>query len=135
MNKKGFTLIELLSVLVVLGIVVTIAIQSYGVLIKDNDESKYTYYLDLMKYGADLYLENKKDGMIDGGCLSVNYQTLVDKNLVKEEDVECEGKLLLIRNKRKYTYDDSLLKCKTKSGHKVLKDVTTTEHTTCIAVD
>lgn len=124
MKRNGFTLIELLATLVILGIVATVAVQSYFVLIKNNDESKYNYYLDLIKVGADLHLESKKDAMEDGGCLSVNYQTLVTKNFVKEEDITCTGNLILRRNKKRYDYDDSLLRCTVKSSGKVLKDVT-----------
>ncbi len=133
MKKNGFTLIELLSVLVILGIISTIAIQTYNVLIKTNDETKYTYYYDLVKLGADLYLESRKNYLEDGSCYSVKYSTLVERNLVKEEGVVCEGTLLLSRSGKKFTYDDALLACKTKEG-KVLKEKGTTTKV-CTATD
>ena len=42
-RKNGFTLIELLSTLIILGIIATIAIQAYNMLIVRNDDSKYDY--------------------------------------------------------------------------------------------
>ncbi len=125
MKKNGFTLIELLASLVILGIVTTVAIQSYFVLSKNNDESKYNYYYEMIKVGADLFLENRKDSMESGKCYSVSYQTLVDKNFVKEEDITCTGDLMIRRDIRRYDYYDEALKCSIKSkAGKVLKQAT-----------
>ena len=73
--------------------------------------------------------------MENGGCLRLEYQTLLQKNLIKEEDVTCTGSLLLRRHGKRYDYDDSLLSCKTKSGNKVLKEVTPTDTTGCELVN
>lgn len=124
-NKKGFTLIELLSTLVILGIIATIAIQTYNILIVKNDDSKYTYYRDFIEKGADLYFDAKKINMVSGECLSVNYQTLVDKNYIKEEGVTCTGNIILRKDGKKYIYDDSNLECK--SNGKVVKKKGDTE--------
>lgn len=113
MNKKGFTLIELLSTLVILGIITTIAVQTYFVLVKNNDESKYTYYEELVRNGADLYFESQKYYLSSGECLTVTYQTLLDGNYIKEEDVTCDpnGVIQLKMVGKKATYNLDNLSC------------------------
>lgn len=131
MKRNGFTLIELLSAVVILGIVAVIAVQSYYVLIKNNDESKYQYYWDIVKAGVDLHLEAKLNAMEDGDCYGLEYKTLVEKNFIKEEDIVCEGTLFLRKNGRRYDYDDTALSCRTKSSNKVLKEAQSVDSTGC----
>lgn len=119
-NRKGFTLIELLSTLIILGIIATIAIQAYNMLILRNDNSKYNYYWSFVEKGADLYFDARKVNMITGECLSVNYQTLVDKDYLKEEGVTCTGNIILKKENKKYVYDDTNLECK--SNDKIVKE-------------
>ena len=119
-NKKGFTLIELLSTVVIFGIIITIAVQSYDVLISKNDESKYKYYWNLIEKAADLYFDAKKSTMIDGDSLSVNYQVLVDRNYLKEDGITCNGNIILKKQGKKYNYYDNNLECS--SNGKVIKE-------------
>ena len=119
-NKDGFTLIELLSTLIILGIIATIAIQSYNTLIIKNDDSKYNYYWKFIEKASDLYFDAGKNNMIDGECLSVNYQTLVDKDYLKEEGVTCTGNIILKKENKKYVYDDTNIECK--SNNKIVKE-------------
>lgn len=134
MKNNGFTLIELLSVLVITGIIMGISIQSYRVLTNRNNETKYEYYLESMKKSADLFLESRKDKMASGSCLSVNYQTLVTKGLLKEENITCTGYLQLKKNGRKYTYDVTALECKNEKGT-VLKEKTANVNASCTVVN
>lgn len=69
-KKNGFTLIELLSTIIILGIVATIAIQAYNMLILRNDDSKYKYYWNFIEKASDLYFDARKTSMIDGECFS-----------------------------------------------------------------
>ena len=119
-NKNGFTLIELLSTLIILGIIATIAIQAYNMLIVKNDDSKYDYYWSFVEKASDLYFDARKVNMITGECLSVNYQTLVDKDYLKEEGVTCTGNIILRKEKNKYVYDDTNIVCK--SNNKIVKE-------------
>ena len=118
-KKNGFTLIELLSTLTILGIIATIAIQSYNTLIVRNDDSKYNYYWNFVEKASDLYFDARKVNMIDGECLSVNYQALVDKDYLKEEGVTCTGNIILRKQNKKYVYDDTNIECK--SNNKIVK--------------
>lgn len=119
-NKNGFTLIELLSTLIILGIIATIAIQSYNMLVIKNDNSKYKYYWNFIEKASDLYFDARKINMISGECLSVNYQALVDKDYLKEEGVTCTGNIILRKQNKKYVYDDTNLECK--SNDKIVKE-------------
>lgn len=111
-NVKGFTLIELLVVLVILGIISTISVQVYDVILENSNKSKYNYYYKFIKKGVDLYLDAKKSTMNSGECASVDYQVLVNKDYLKEEDVKCSGNIILRKEKNNFKYDDSNLECK-----------------------
>ena len=119
-NKNGFTLIELLSTLIILGIIATIAIQSYNMLVIKNDNSKYKYYWNFIEKASDLYFDARKINMIPGECFSVNYQALVDKDYLKEEGVTCTGNIILRKQNKKYVYDDTNLECK--SNNKIVNE-------------
>lgn len=69
MNKKGFSLVELLSVIVILGIVMTIGIVSYNLIINNTEMRSYKNYEDSMKSSAMMYI-------IDNGIPSNNRVTL-----------------------------------------------------------
>ncbi len=56
MNKKGFSLVELLAVIVILGIIASIAIVSYNALINQTETKSYKNYESSMKSSATMYI-------------------------------------------------------------------------------
>ena len=135
MKKNGFTLIELLSAVTILGIIMAVSVQTYFMLRRDNKQKKTDYYVQIIEKSADLFFEVKKHGMEDGDCYSVKYETLVQRNFLKEEDITCSGSLLIRKNKRAYQYDNSLLSCKLKKNNEVVKTATGTMDASCRSLD
>ena len=96
MGKKGFTLVELLAVIVVLGIVATIAVVSVGGIsntIKDNILEKKIKMIEeaaVLKgqdaKGGVIYSEKKYDNY---PCVSFIVSELVPNYLDKDNDNNC----------------------------------------------
>lgn len=95
-NKKGFTLIELLAVIVVLGVIMSIA----GTAVlkqkkKANQGEIDSLYNTIKGFGADVYLSEKKDS----ACYRDSW--LKEKGYLKSEVVspsngeECEAYLII----------------------------------------
>lgn len=95
-NKKGFTLIELLAVIVVLGVIMSIA----GTAVlkqkkKANQGEIDSLYNTIKGFGADVYLSEKKGS----ACYSDTW--LKEKGYLKSEVVspsngeECEAYLII----------------------------------------
>ena len=91
-KKKGFTLTELLVVVLILGIIAGISIPLIRNLTTTFEKRKYQSYAESVlhasklytdAYSADLFGHNKN------GCCYVDYEKLVDKNLLK--DIEIDG--------------------------------------------
>lgn len=134
MRQKGFTLIELLATLVILGIVMIVAVQSYQNLTANSNQTKYEYYKEIIINASDLVLESRKNIMESGECFSVSYQDLVDKGKVKEDDITCTGSIQLTKTGKKFIYNDENLECKNKNDV-VLKEKTANVGGSCIAVN
>lgn len=134
MKEKGFTLIELLATLVIMGIIVIVAVQSYQNLTANSNETKYEYYKKIIINAADIALESRKHVMESGECLSISYQDLVAKEKIKEEDITCTGLIQLIKNGKKFTYNDANLECKNENDV-VLKERTANVSSTCTNIN
>lgn len=134
MQQKGFTLIELLATLVIMGIVMVLAVQTYQNITSNSNETKYEYYKKIIIDATELVLESRKSIMKSGECFSVSYQDLVDKEKVKEDDITCTGSIQLTKNGKKFIYNDANLACENKNGV-VLKESSANVDSTCITVN
>lgn len=122
-KKNGFTLVELLAVIIILGIILAIALQSYKNILKNDDSDKLNKYLAFVEDATDLSIEGYKDTFITGTCMIVDYSSL-NQDLLKKDDISCDGKVIVSKNGYAYKYDTSHLRCIDKDG-KVLQEGST----------
>lgn len=97
LKKNGFTLIELLTVVVILGIIITIAVTGYNVYISKTNKTYYENLADIFKTAViDYYSDNLgKLPQNIGDEKEVKSPVLLDKNYLESfvdtnEDV-CDG--------------------------------------------
>ncbi len=116
MNKKGFTLIELLAVIVVLGVVLTLAMpsildsinasrnSSYKILIGNIKTAAETYYQEC-EYG-DLSDKNKYGGydctIINGNTINTTIGVLANTGILKVSESD-ENDILVVLDPRDTT--------------------------------
>ena len=82
-KNKGFTLVELLAVLVILGVIVTIAIPTVSsTLNKQKDKELKNRQQDIVS-SAELYLDKIRTNLNGGKCCTVN--NLVQLNIISEK--------------------------------------------------
>ena len=110
MNKKGFTLIELLAVIVVLGVVLTLAMpsildsinasrnSSYKILIGNIKTAAETYYQEC-EYG-DLSDKNKYGDyacpIINGNTINTTIEDLANTGILKVSESDENNKLVVL---------------------------------------
>lgn len=109
MNKKGFTLIELLAVIVVLGVVLTLAMpsildsinasrnSSYKILIGNIKTAAETYYQEC-EYG-DLSDKNKYGDSacaIDNNTINITIEDLANTGILKVSESDENNKLVVL---------------------------------------
>ena len=109
MNKKGFTLIELLAVIVVLGVVLTLAMpsildsinasrnSSYKILIGNIKTAAETYYQEC-EYG-DLSDKNKYGDYacaIDNNTINITIEDLANTGILKVSESDENNKLVVL---------------------------------------
>lgn len=110
MNKKGFTLIELLAVIVVLGVVLTLAMpsildsinasrnSSYKILIGNIKTAAETYYQEC-EYG-DLSDKNKYGDyvctIINGNTINTKIEDLANTGILKVSESDENNKLVVL---------------------------------------
>ena len=108
-NKKGFTLIELLAVIVVLGVVLTLAMpsildsinasrnSSYKILIGNIKTAAETYYQEC-EYG-DLSDKNKYGDYacaIDNNTINITIEDLANTGILKVSESDENNKLVVL---------------------------------------
>lgn len=118
MKNKGFTLVELLAVIVVLGIIMTIAGMSLSGTKKDaNQKEVESIYNTIKKLGPDVYLseiaaDNDENGIkvySAGNLLNNGYLKSVVNNPAKSGDI-C-GACLIIKTDKQDNMFDAYVEC------------------------
>ena len=80
MNKKGFSLVELLAVIVILGIIASVAIVSYNAIVYRTEIRSYETYEKSMKSSATMYIID--NGYPSSGKITLN--ELIAKDKIEE---------------------------------------------------
>lgn len=117
-NRKAFTLIELLTVIVLLGLILTLTIPALRNLTYNGAEKQYQYHQKLVHEAAKLYAKNYRGELNNesSSCFNIPYQSLIQEGLIEEEDTICSGSVILERrNSDGYNYN-YYLTCKDISG-------------------
>jgi len=118
MNKKGFTLVELLAVIVILGIVATLAYSSVTTIQKNIEEDMFEKKADIIEEAAIMYgddilrttLANKTSGeKYNGGyCATITVKELVEKGyLDKDNDNTCGNGCVVDPNNSNVSLDNN----------------------------
>ena len=119
MNKKAFTLIEMLIVIVLMGVIMTIAIPSVMKIVENRSNDQYKIQLKLIEQATNLYQIRYK-GEINNSptaeCYLLDYQLLLNEDLLTEKDVNCAGTILLTRNSKNNLVKSYYLSCKDKNN-------------------
>ena len=111
-DRKGFSLIELLAILIIIGLILIVAIPAISRLLKSNNTKQYEKYLEVVRAGALVYADSRKDdlgGSNDTGCVDTDdydepllIEYLIKNGYIKsysEKDITCTGKVRLNNNK------------------------------------
>lgn len=132
-NKKGFTLIEMLAVIILIGIVMTIAIPAVSKIIENKSKNTYSVQRKLTEKAIDTYYLRYKgefDSYINSNCFIIDYKTLLDENILNESDVKCAtdgnnaGKIkITLLEKRHIKKKDIYLHCENEKGVVISDDV------------
>lgn len=126
MKNKGFTLIEMLVVVVLIGIVLTIAIPSAQNLINRNSNQKIKTHMKIVDSATKLYSDKNRGVLTDNTttCFKLNYNVL-KQDLLKETDIFCSGNIIITRtgNNSGYKYD-YYLNCKDSNDKQLSKSGT-----------
>ena len=119
-SSYGFTLVELLTVVVLLGIVMMIAIPSLRNLTYNSSVQQYNYHEKFVEEAAKLYVKNYKSELEKdktSTCFNIPYKALLKEDLIEEEEISCEGNIILERRSREgYNYS-YFLTCRDSSGN------------------
>ena len=96
-NNKGFTLIELLVAMSIVAVLSILSLPLISSLQQNNADMKYEKYKEAMEVSAKLYADSYEMdlfGYSDDGCGDIPYNTLKDKGLLKElqlEGISCDN--------------------------------------------
>lgn len=110
MNKKGFTLIELLAVIVVLGVVLTLAMPSILDSINASRNSSYKILIGNIKTAAETYYQECEYGdlsdknkygvyactIINGNTINTTIEALANTGILKVSESDENNKLVVL---------------------------------------
>ncbi len=93
-KNKGFTLIELLAVIVILGILMTLAVVSYSSYLRSTRQSTYENFEGNLKTAAENYLIVNLDKVpVEGGSIKITATELINDHYLDDlEDPVNEAK-------------------------------------------
>lgn len=84
MNKNGYTLVELLTVIVIIGVLSTLAVISYSYVIRSSSNRVFESYIDTMHAEAVIYYTKNS---IDAYRLSTTTPTRLSLNTLKVAEI------------------------------------------------
>ena len=123
-NKKAFTLVEMLVVVVILGVVLAIAIPSVSNLISGNRNKMYQAHMNIVEEKTKLFIDQHKGELMseNATCFQVNYQTLLNQEIITESDIHCSGSIIITKsgNNKNFT-SNYYLSCVDKNNDSVHK--------------
>ena len=121
MKNKGFTLIEMLIVIILIGVILTLAIPSVLKIMENRSSDEYRYQVKLVEQAVNLYQTRYKGEFNNNPtatCFLLDYQLLLDEELLEEQDITCSGKIILTKNSRGNLVKSYYLKCLNSSNVK-----------------
>lgn len=138
MNKKGFTLIEMLIVIVLMGVIMTLAIPSVMNVMDNRLYDEMNAQEKLIKAAANLYkyrYRGEFNNNPGAKCFIVSYQTLLDEKLLDEQDIKCSGYIYYPGALKKDDTQQYFLNCSDTKGLKIEEFRETDIPTGCINLD
>lgn len=85
LNKKGFTLVELLVVIVILGVIMSIAIPSITSSIERSKDKQKTQVIKLIESAGELYVDRHKNTVKQG---QITLDKLISDGLITKEEMK-----------------------------------------------
>lgn len=85
LNKKGFTLVELLVVIVILGVIMSIAIPSITSSIERSKDKQKTQIIKLIESAGELYVDKHKNTVKTG---QITLDKLIGDGLITKEEMK-----------------------------------------------
>lgn len=138
MNKKAFTLIEMLIVVVLMGIIMTLAIPSVMKIMDSRLSDEVKTHTKLLEQAANLYkyrYRGEFNNNPEAQCFIVNYKTLLDEKLLDEQDIKCNGVIVYKRNSKTDFTKSYFLNCSDKNGAQIKNYKQTDVPTGCVDLD
>ena len=86
LNKRGFTLVELLVVIVILGVIMSIAIPSITSSIERSKDKQKTQIIKLIVSAGELYVDKHKNTVQQGK--SITLDDLIEDGLITKEEMK-----------------------------------------------
>ncbi|MCI5967312.1 MAG: type II secretion system GspH family protein [Tenericutes bacterium] len=121
-RKQAFTLIEMLVVIVIIGILLAIVIPSVSAIISNRSKKLYKTHMELVEKATTLYADQYKGELLadDTSCFLINYTNLLNDNLIKEDEIKCEGYIVLEKSGNNKSLNSSYyLTCVDKDNNKL----------------